>query len=355
MADSHFEDQTYNASDLRNAMRYFNIGGRDAIEPIDAMDDFRGDGLDGNGHPAAGRPASQVGGIADMLKKTNCLCLKAWLCSQNPSSLSLGDEFYPEDDGIDADMLGLGLGLDEYLGLDYIDDEPSQLALDYFGGDETAAGDFAENVLASGAMGEDELIELGWNPFKAIKKAIRPLTKTVSKAIKTVRKTAGGAIKTAVAVGKAGFKLNPYSLLKDPKGALAAQLKAAKAIVGQVKQTTNLAKDLVKSPIIKSVVGGAAIVFPPLGVPAAAALATAAAVAKGVDSPIFKVAESARKIVANTAALAQGGDAGAQKALSLIATNKQALVAQKLTRPPRGTRRMIFDVNRSGRISRFRA
>ena len=350
--DSHFENETYNASELRNAMRYFNIGGRDAIEPIDGIDDFRGDGLDGNGHPTAGRPASQVGGMADMLKRNNCLCHcgEAWLCNRKPNPICncglKGDEFYPESDGLDADLLALGL--------DATDDTPSVLALDYFGGDETAAGEFAESMLAADSMSEDDLIAMGWDPFKAIKKAVRPLTKTVSKAIKTVKKTAGGALKTVGSVAKAGFKLNPYSLLKDPKGALRAQLEAAKSIVGQVKTTTNLAKDLVKSPIVKTVVGGAAIVFPPIGVPAAAALATAAAVAKGVDSPIFKVADAARKVVQNTARLAQGGDSGAQKALSLIATNKKALVADRLTKPPRGARRMVFDIGRNGRISQFR-
>ncbi len=350
--DSHFENETYNASELRNAMRYFNVGGRDAIEPIDGIDDFRGDGLDGNGHPTAGRTTNQHTATA---AASNCTCTGSsgnpYRCTLIDSVIAVPDkmgldEWYPESDGLDADLLALGL--------DATDDTPSCLASDYFGGDETAAGEFAESMLQADAMSEDQLLAMGWDPFKAIKKAVKPLTKTVSKAVGTVKKAAGGALKTVGSVAKAGFKLNPYTLLKNPKAALAAQLQAAKSIVGQVKQTTNLAKDLVKSPIVKTVVGGAAIVFPPVGVPAAAALATAAAVAKGVDSPILKVADAARRVVQNTAQLAQRGDSGAQKALSLIATNKKALVADRLTKPPAGARRMVFDIGRNGRISQFR-
>lgn len=61
----------------------------------------------------------------------------------------------------------------------------------------------------------------------------------------------------------------------------------------------NVAKDVVKSPITKVVVGGAAIVFPPVGVPAAAAVASANVALAYADKPEGKaIIGAADKLVA---------------------------------------------------------
>jgi hypothetical protein len=323
-------------------------------------------GADNSGYDLLGLDARRPTG-------NNCLCItwgKGWIkiyrcnysggLSSNPALT--GDEFFlPTGDGIDGDP-GVAIVA--------LDDEPSPFAADYFGGDETLAGEWAENMLAADVFSEDDLYELGWDPFKSIKKAVRPLTKTVKAAAKGVSKVASKATKivgkipvigkvaaaglrTAGKVTTAGFKLNPVSLLKNPKAAFAAQVAAAKSAVSTAKQTVSVAKTLAKSPVVKAVVGGAAIVFPPIGVPAAAALATAAAVANAIDSKVPAARAAAQKVIENTARLAQSGDKGAEIALSQIATQKQALLAKKLQTAPAGAKRLVFDVSRTGRISRL--
>lgn len=61
----------------------------------------------------------------------------------------------------------------------------------------------------------------------------------------------------------------------------------------------SIAKDIVKSPITKAAVGGAAIVFPPVGVPAAAAVASANVALSYADRPEGKaILNAADKLVA---------------------------------------------------------
>lgn len=361
----------YSAAELRDAMTFYGIPGRADIEGIPELDDMRGDGIDvgSQGHGentgnvnlhALSRRVPSNGGTAAPINPCGAPCCS---CPCRPRCLGAPTRDSATKFGLDicsgdcdnCAMLG---------GCDVIgwDDEPSAFAADYFGGDETAAGEWAESMLSADILGEDDLYALGWDPFKSIKKAVRPLTKTVKAAAKgvtkvvskvpVVGKVAAAGLRTAGAVTGAAFKLNPVSLLKNPKGVIAAQLRAAKSAVSTAKQTVGVAKQLVKSPVIKAVAGGAAVVFPPIGVPAAAALATAAAVANAVDSKVPAARAAAQRVVENTARLAQSGDKGAELALSAIATQKKALLADKLRTPPAGSQRVAFDVNRQGRISR---
>lgn len=233
------------------------------------------------------------------------------------------------------------------------------LGLDDFGED-----DFGEDDPMWDGLSADELIALGWDPFKAIKKTVKSAVKTVSKGVKTVGKVTGkvtGVVANPLAkvvgkvpvVGKLGVAAiraaqvtaNPLALA-TPRTLIKSQLNVAKAALP-------VAKQLVKSPIVKTVVGGAAIVFPPIGVPAAGALATAAAIAAAVDSKAPGVRTAALKIVQNTTRLARSGDKGAEIALSQITTQKQALAAKKLASPASGAKRIVFDVHPGGRISRI--
>jgi hypothetical protein len=218
------------------------------------------------------------------------------------------------------------LGLDDGLGLD-------ELGLDDFGNDDTVDirppptrfGDddinlFGEDFLLGADMsttdlsclgidepmvwgsdspdawGWDELGSdyFGWNPFKAVKKAVKSVGKVATKAVKTVAKTAA-------------------------KGAKAA---------GSVANT------LAKSKIVKGLVTGAAIVFPAVGVPLAAGLATAAAVAAATKSKIPSQAAAAKQIVLNTHKLATtpGPDQKAAQvslaAMAMAANAKKAEAAK---------------------------
>lgn len=241
-------------------------------------------------------------------------------------------------------------------------------------GHELGAEEFAAELLGEDDFGEDdpiwdglsadELVALGWDPFKAIKKTVKSAVKTASSAVKTVGKVTGkvtGVVTKPLAkvvskvpvVGKLGatairatqVAANPLGVL-TPRTLIKSQLSVAKAALP-------VARQLVKSPVVKTVVGGAAIVFPPIGVPAAGALATAAAVAAAVDSQAPGVRTAALKIVQNTTKLARQGDKGAQIALSQITTQKQALTAQRLASPASGAKRLVFDVHPGGRISRI--
>lgn len=254
-------------------------------------------------------------------------------------------------DGIDGDTYEHELGAEAFAA--------EMLDLDDFGED-----DFGEDDPMWDGLSADELIALGWDPFKAIKKTIKSAAKTVSKGVKTVgkvHKAVTGVVVNPLAkivsrvpvVGKLGATAlraaqtaaNPLAIL-TPRTLIKSQLNVAKAALP-------VAKQLVKSPIVKTVVGGAAIVFPPIGIPAAGALATAAAIAAAVDSKAPGVRQAALQIVQNTTKLARSGDKGAQIALSQISTQKQALTAKKLASPAANAKRIVFDVHPGGRISRI--
>jgi hypothetical protein len=254
-------------------------------------------------------------------------------------------------DGIDGDTYEHQLGAEQFAA--------EMLGIDVIGVD-----NFGEDDPMWDGLSADELIALGWDPFKAIKKTVKSAVKTVSKGVKTVgkvHKAITGVVINPLAkivsqvpvVGKLGATAlraaqtaaNPLAIL-TPRTLIKSQLNVAKAALP-------VAKQLVKSPLVKTVVGGAAIVFPPIGVPAAAALATAAAIAAAVDSKAPGVRQAALQIVQNTTKLARSGDKGAEIALSQITTQKQALTAKKLASPASGAKRLVFDVHPGGRISRI--
>lgn len=74
-------------------------------------------------------------------------------------------------------------------------------------------------------------------------------------------------------------------------------------------------KSIIKSPVTKVIVGGVAVVFPPVGVPATAALIVADRVVRASESKDAKVRDAAKKQIAATAALAAKGNTHAQAAM----------------------------------------
>lgn len=83
-------------------------------------------------------------------------------------------------------------------------------------------------------------------------------------------------------------------------------------------------KSVIKSNITKAVVGGVAIVFPPVGVPAAAALVAADQVVRASESKDPKVRAKAKAAIAATGKLAKQGNTHAQAALKAMIVARAA-------------------------------
>lgn len=342
------------AIDLKEAMQFYGLPG---IAEIANLDDYRGDGQDETQH-LLDRALLGV--------EANGTCAPL-----------LGD------DGIDGGWSGDDLT--DYIGAVAMGID--LFAQDAFGADDELGADDAFYAMAADALvagaSQDELMALGWDPFKAVKKAVTKVTRPLAKVTKVVTAPVTRAVRTvtkpvAKAVGKVTTKVLPKSIrnlgnsvirsaiavtnpatMLNPKKFMTTQLNVVKAAVP-------VAKQLVKSPVVKTVVGGAALVFPPAGVPAAAALATANAVANAVDSKAPGVRAAAEKIVANTAKLIATGknappnskaaqDAkGAEIALAQIAQAKKAQMLTRISTPSvPGARRLIHEVAPSGRITRI--
>ncbi len=148
-----------------------------------------------------------------------------------------------------------------------------------------------------------------------------------------------------------------------------AQVQAGTSTLAVAKPVLRVAAPIIKSPITKAIVGGVAIAFPPIGIPAAGALAAAnlalPAVQKGASMatlalstadkvlaaakgnlPAQKTAPpivakalqtAAKKSVAATYALAKSGDPSAKRGLQVLVAAKkvQAAIpaAQSYVRP----------------------
>lgn len=323
----------FSARELKDAMTFYDLPGQ---ADIDELDDFRGDGIDDSG----GHMLSRV---------------------------AFGVDVFASDDGLDGNWCPAAqFGEDDFDGDDYF-------------------YELANAALEADLITEDELLEMGWDPFKSIKKAVKSAVKVVqkpvnliSKGVGTVTRTAAGVVKhvplvgglaarglrTAGSVTQAGLRLNPVALLTNPKAAIKAQLAAAKSVAGTAAASLKTAKQLVKSPVVRTVAAGAAIVFPPVGIPAAAALATTAALTAALDSKAAGVRRAASTILQNTAKLASAGKRakpgskqaqigkGAELALYQIARESQARKADKLGKPPKGAKRIAYDVLPTGRIQR---
>lgn len=98
---------------------------------------------------------------------------------------------------------------------------------------------------------------------------------------------------------------------------------------------------VIKSPITKAVVGGVALVFPPVGVPMAAGLVVAdraVRIAEGVKGTPKQQGVMKRTIM-NTIKLAKQGDKGAKQAVSMMAaaTRIRRTVADQSARAATGT------------------
>lgn len=100
-------------------------------------------------------------------------------------------------------------------------------------------------------------------------------------------------------------------------------------VMQEVIRNAPLAKQLVNSPLVKVLPQGAALQFPAVGVPAAAAIAATTAVTEAAESRIPGFAAAAKQVIANTKREADRGNQGSAVALGAI---KQALESRMALR-----------------------
>lgn len=89
------------------------------------------------------------------------------------------------------------------------------------------------------------------------------------------------------------------------------------------------AKAIIKSPVLKATVAGLAVAYPPVGVPAAAALVAANAVIKHTASKDKPKRKLALKLTVNTAKAAKKGDEDAKRGLQVLLVAKRMRKAQR--------------------------
>ncbi|MFA5053727.1 MAG: hypothetical protein WC565_06700 [Parcubacteria group bacterium] len=372
MSQSEHFIEGFPARDLRDAMNLYGLPG---VADVVALEDLRGDGIEGD---AANAAAAALGRIVSLAERRNCLSgqgqFNLWLASRPDTSIAM------TGDGLERDTCSADELID-YIGAVAMGIDVFALDADELGDDSALDSDEDFYRLAADALiggcSQAELMSLGWDPFKAVKKAVKkvskPLKKVASVAMKPVtvftkplaklatkavaklpakyRGLGNAVIKSAVSLTNPATMFNPKTLIKDQ--------------IALTKASLPIAKTLVKSPIVKTIVGGAAIVFPPLGVPAAAALATASAIANAVDSKLPGVRAAAQQVVGNTFKVIAAGkkappnsqaaqDAkGAEIALAQIAQAKKAQTLTKAAKPSApGARRFIHEVGPTGRITR---
>jgi type II secretory pathway pseudopilin PulG len=114
---------------------------------------------------------------------------------------------------------------------------------------------------------------------------------------------------------------------QDEVGSFWSKLKKGVKSVG--KAVGKVGKAVVKSPLVKGLATGAAFVFPPVGVPALAAVATANGLIAATKD--VKKAAQAVGVIKRTQALARTGNPDAQRAVKLLATAARARITP---RPP---------------------
>jgi hypothetical protein len=372
MSQSEHFVEGFPARDLRDAMNLYGLPG---VADVVALEDLRGDGIEGD---AANAAAAALGRIVNLAERRNCLSgqgqFNLWLASRPDTSIAM------TGDGLERDTCSADELLD-YIGAVAMGIDMFALDADELGDDSELDSDddfyqLAADALLGGTT-QQELMSLGWDPFKAVKKAVKkvskplkkvaniamkpvtvftkPLAKLATKAVAKLpakyRGLGNAVIKSAISLTNPATMFNPKTLIKDQ--------------IALTKASLPIAKSIVKSPLVKTVVGGAAIIFPPLGVPAAAALATASAIAKAVDSKAPGVRAAAQKVVGNTfkviaagkkaapnSKAAQDGK-GAEIALAQIAQAKKAQTLTKLAKPSvPGARRFVHEVGPNGRINR---
>lgn len=191
------------------------------------------------------------------------------------------------------------------------------------------------------------------------------ITKTVSRGVKRAASdvysvTPVGIVHHAVTKGpaaalKGAIKYTPLGIAhtaatKGPSAAIVSAspvLRTASYITGsRPSATVKTARNIATNPMVRVGAAGAAFVFPPVGVPLAAGVEMANALASATRSVDAKKRQAAAKTVLRTAAAARKGDADAKRGLRLLAQ------AKKMRKLKKGEVRLSFIIGPSGRIFR---
>ena len=185
---------------------------------------------------------------------------------------------------------------------------------------------------------------IGWNPFKAIGRA----TKKVSRAVKTVTnpltRPIGRAATTIVnkvplAKDVVHFVTQETNLVLTPERFLAGAatglatggLKgAARGIKHEAGVTAREARRYIQNPIVRYGTKGAALIFPPL-TPVAAGVEAANQVIAAIQGKDPIKAALAITTVANSVAAANGGDLDALRAVKTIKAVKDNVLPKDIT------------------------
>lgn len=167
------------------------------------------------------------------------------------------------------------------------------------------------------------------NPLEAVKSAVSSVANVVKQATAVATQALKEPTKVAkfVKLATAAAKKTAAAIVRRAQATTRAVIKAAKDKV--IRQVASSLRAVVRSPITASLVAAAAMVFPPVGVPAAAALAAA-----NTAISVVETAERMRK--AAQAAAARGNLA--ERALRVLSTAvpetraalKQVTIARRL-------------------------
>ncbi|MDD5544384.1 MAG: hypothetical protein PHX83_14540 [Acidobacteriia bacterium] len=152
-----------------------------------------------------------------------------------------------------------------YFGRNY---HPNQRGpVDQIGAEEPAIG--RPQIAIGLAIGDDEEV-IGWFGSKFLKSVKKSITAPIKAAVTLTTAPMRAAVD--IAKGKNVGKTLVRTMVKQPIKQTGSVLKSQLAVA---KPVVKVAAPIIKSPVTKAIVGGVAIAFPPVGIPAAAALTAA--------------------------------------------------------------------------------
>lgn len=218
-----------------------------------------------------------------------------------------------------------------YFGRDYHPNRRGQV--DSIGAEEPEIG--RPRMVVGLAMGDDENV-IGWFGSSFLKAVGKAVTAPVKAAVTLT--TAPARAVVDIAKGKNVAKTLVRTMAKQPLQGTVSTLKSG---LGVAKPVVSAAAPIIKSPVTKALVGGLAIAFPPVGLPAAAGLAAANVALpyaqKGIQlatkgaAVTGSLAKSIQPKVTAKVSTSSGFSAGVSAAL---AAAQRRTAAQKAPPPP---------------------
>ena len=185
-----------------------------------------------------------------------------------------------------------------------------------------------------------------------------PLDPEMGSFLKNIAKSVSSAVKSVAKLPTMKIALAPLKAVTHPASTIKAVAKAVthpgatiksipRVALREAKDTLQAANQLRQNAIVKAGVAGLAVAFPPVGLPATAALALTQKLVDNAKSLNPIVSSAAKALIVGTAAQAKTGDPGAKKAIALMAAHgKTAATTNKV-------QEFHFRVTEQGRIQRL--